>query len=822
MLAHERWTGDHDEGKRSEAPGGRRIEGPKQDEIRLHPNADRFRILLHSSGDAVFVHALTEEPLAGRCLEANEAACRLFGYSRDEFLRLRAADLIADERHRKDVLRHLDDLRSRGRAQVHTLAKTRTGQHLEVGIRAHTITLDGEPAVLVIVRDLTGQDRVNLAITNAKEEWERTVDAVPDMIAILDRNYRIVRLNRAMANRLGCTPREALGKTCYKWVHGTDAPPDFCPHRRLLADGRRHTAVVHEPCLGGDFLFTVCPMHNARGELVGSVQVVHDVTDEKRNERKLRALLQLHRNTLETIPSAILVLNAQLNVIMANSRFFESRELTADQTIGRNITEIFPGPVLDRENLHERIRKVAALGGQDSLHGLQLGAPERGGEVVNLHVCGVRPLEGQATESRVLLVIEDVTSQHSLQEQVRQAIKMESVGKLAGGVAHDFNNLLTGIGGYTDLLLRQASEDSSEYQDLLQIRELSDRAADLTRHLLAFSRRQPLQPRVVNLNSLIENLSKMLSRLIGEDIHLRFDPGEHLGNVEADPGQIEQVLLNLAVNARDAMPDGGELSIKTDNVVIDREFARDHVGSSPGRTVMLSVSDTGCGMDAETVAHIFEPFFTTKELGRGTGLGLSTVYGIVKQHGGSIWVYSAPGEGTTFRIYLPRVAARAEEHRRRPRLDAQPTGSECILVVDDELAIRTLVTRILRSSGYTVHTAADCEEAEAVMTIHGPEIDLLLTDVVLPRLNGREIYDRLSARYPNLRVLYMSGYAESVIAHQGVCNDGAVLIPKPFSPGELSIHVREALSTPPGRPKTPQIKRGRSGARGRRQPTAAP
>ena len=391
--------------------------------------------------------------------------------------------------------------------------------------------------------------------------------------------------------------------------------------------------------------------------------------------------------------------------------------------------------------------------------------------------------------------MEDVTEQHALEGQLRQTDRLESVGRLAGGVAHDFNNLLTGIKGFTQLAHDALPEGSPARADLEEVRQLSDRAASLTRQLLAFSRKQALEVAVFNINELVENCTKMLGRLIGEDIALEFLPADDLGSVEADPGQIEQILMNLAVNARDAMPTGGQITIETANVSLDEEYAKRHVGVNPGQYVMLAVTDTGCGMDPATQDQIFEPFFTTKEVDKGTGLGLATVYGIVKQHGGNIWVYSEIGEGTTFKVYLPRVDA----DDRGLATEAEPAaalgGAETILFVEDEKAVREVALRTLGAYGYHVLIAACAEEAEALFATRGAEIDLLVTDVVMPGKSGRELYSALAVERPSLMVIYTSGYTANAIVHLGVLEEGTQFIQKPYSPEALARKIRETLDT---------------------------
>ena len=391
----------------------------------------------------------------------------------------------------------------------------------------------------------------------------------------------------------------------------------------------------------------------------------------------------------------------------------------------------------------------------------------------------------------------DVTDHQQLEEEFRQAQKMEAVGRLAGGVAHDFNNLLTIISGYAQLAqdLLETESPLRSYMD--EILKAGDRASALVRRLLAFTRRQSMEPQVLDLNSVVKGTEKMVRRLIGEDIEVVTVLPPELGAIRSDPAQLEQVIINLAVNARDAMPNGGKLIFETANVQLDQTYADTHSAVTPGPYVMLAVSDTGSGMDAHTRAHVFEPFFTTKEKGKGTGLGLATVYGIVKQSRGNIWVYSELGVGTTFKIYLPRVVASMEPAQPLLIRTSQPQGSETILLVEDEESIRSLVLRILQAHGYTVLEAGRPYEALEISKRFDGPIHLLFTDVVMPQMSGREVAERISAARPNTKILYMSGYTDQAIAHHGVLNPGVPFLQKPFTPEALTLKVREVLDTVP-------------------------
>jgi PAS domain S-box-containing protein len=406
---------------------------------------------------------------------------------------------------------------------------------------------------------------------------------------------------------------------------------------------------------------------------------------------------------------------------------------------------------------------------------------------------GVVTLTTEQNNIEVVSFVVDISDRKQLEQQLRKAQKMEAIGQLAGGIAHDFNNLLSVIIGYSDILLDRAGQDGKMRSQCGEIKRAGERAASLTRQLLAFSRQQVLAPIVLNLNTVVVETEKMLRRLIGEDIEFCTGLDPTLGSVKADPGQIEQIIMNLAVNARDAMLGGGRLTIETSNVELDGKYALHHPPFIAGRYVLLAVSDTGIGMDEETKSHIFEPFFTTKEIGKGTGLGLSTVYGVVKQSGGYIWVYSELGQGSVFKIYLPRVDAAVQQSRPSELAPELLRGVETILLVEDEQSVRTLTRSLLEDGGYTVLEASNGMHALELAGRHSGPIHLLLTDMVMPGMNGRVLAQKMTEGHPGIRVVYISGYTGSLSGHEELFDSGATLIQKPFSRSTLLWKLREVL-----------------------------
>jgi PAS domain S-box-containing protein len=515
-------------------------------------------------------------------------------------------------------------------------------------------------------------------------------------------------------------------------------------------------------------------------------QSARELQERKRVENELRRSEDKFAKAFHSSPASMSISSLENGrMIDVNEGFLKLFGFQLDEIVGHTSLE------LDLwENAAERERVVAILRGHGTARNLEARFRTRGGKILDTLVSA--EMVSFAGEDCVLGVVLDITEQKRLEEQLRQAQKMEAVGKLAGGVAHDFNNLLTVIKGYSELVLDGALEADTR-SHFERIKEAAGRAAALVSQLLAFSRQQVLQPRAFNINSLVLNMDTMLRRLIGEDIEIVTSTAPDLGPARADPGQIEQVIMNLAVNARDAMPNGGKLTLETANVELNGAFALEHPGAAPGRYAVLAVSDTGIGMDPQIRTRIFEPFFTTKEVGKGTGLGLSMVYGIVKQSGGYISVYSEPGKGSTVKIYLPRADTPAEAAPFEPPAVGSIRGNETILLVEDDVEVRQLARIVLETCGYCVFMVDNPLKVSSVSEHYTGPIHLLVTDVVMPGLSGPELARQLIDRWPAIKVLYMSGYTSEAIVHRGELASGTFFLSKPFTPSSLAAKVREVL-----------------------------
>ena len=736
----------------------------------------QLAMVIESSDDAI-----SSVDLNGRISSWNNGAERLYGYTAAEAIGQPIT--IIGEPGRPDEVTGFVGRLLRGEAieSFETVRYRKGGVPIDVSLAIWPVR---DPSGKVIATAAVARD-----ITARKQEAERSrrlaqlVDSASEMISTGDPEGRITFMNQSFLRAIGWTEAEVIGKHFREVVLSKNNSPEL---RREITTGIIERGGWKGECLhsrkdGSDFpvYLNVGPLKDSAGRVIGNVGIVRDLTQSKQAEERFYKAFHLNP---EPITLATLAEGRYLDV---NESFLRITGYKREEVIGRTSLEIkFWEKPEDREKF------IGVLHRQNCVRDLEIPFRTKLNERrVALDSADVIEVNGQTC---VIAILKDITERKSLENQLRQLQKMEAVGQLSGGIAHDFNNILSVILGYSEILEAGLDKNSKLRKTALEITKAGQRAAALTRQLLAFSRQQVLEPQVLNLNTVVSDTKKMLRRLIGEHITITSKLEADLGQVVADRVQIEQVIMNLAVNARDAMPNGGTLTIETRNIRLDEEYAAQHPPTAPGNYVELVMSDTGLGMDAQTLSHIFEPFFTTKEVGKGTGLGLATVYGVVKQSGGYIWVYSEPGLGTTFKVYLPRVVKGAAQRESGDNAAAPAHGTETILLVEDEESLRTLTRTMLEQSGYTVLEAGSGLEAIELAQNQGGPIDLLLTDIVMPGINGREVARNLTQARPGLKVVYMSGY--SGFANRSHDSQEEVLLSKPFTRDALLSRVREALN----------------------------
>jgi PAS domain S-box-containing protein len=761
---------------------GRELDRAQAERERSRRDADRLAAIVQFSSDAIYARSLD-----GTIIAWNASAERLFGYTQDEAL---GQSAILVPPGAENELTGTLERASEGERVEHKDAKRvrKDGSTVLVSVSESPLhdALGNVLGISVIARDVSELRRAEQALL--ENEKALRVFFESDVAGILFGDARGGMEANDEFLRITGYSREDLRAGRVRWAEIT--PPEF----REKDEAGRREALARGACTpyekqyfrkDGTRVWVMVSFALLDRELERNVGFVVNIDDRKRAEGELRRSEERFARVFQSSLIAIGITEMSSGrLIDVNSRCAEFFGYARDEMLGRTVFEL--GLWVDPA---DRERHFAGISADRSSSPTEAAFRRKSGEVRHALVSmEAMNLAGMA-EPLIMMALVDLTERNRLESQLLQAQKMEAVGRLAGGVAHDFNNSLGVILGHTELLLRQAGE--AQRGKLEQILKATQRASGLTRQLLAFSRKQIVDPKVLDLNALLSNLEKMLGRLIRENIDLAIVPGADLGQVKADPGQLEQVVMNLCVNARDAMPDGGVLRIETANAELGADDAAPEP-IAPGRYVMLAVSDTGGGIAQEMLAKIFEPFFTTKDEGEGTGLGLAMVYGIVKQARGHISVDSEVGRGTTFRIYLPRV----DESAVAPEVQeaSMPSkGWETILLVEDEGSLRAVAREILEEHGYRVIEAADAHEAIEIAQRHPGPIHLLVTDVVMPGMNGRVLAESLVAARPELGVLYMSGYTDDVIAHSGVLESGTLLLEKPFTTLALLGRVRAAL-----------------------------
>ncbi len=739
-----------------------------------------YRQFFVSAGDAMYVTDRRK-----RIVDCNQAMEELVGYTRRELLHLDFGELYARQGDRR-MFQYV--MARQGTVKDYDLKlRRKDGREIDCLLSASS-RVDDNGKVLGyqgIIRDITFRKRVEEALRDGEEKYRTLFERTPIGLGVADDEGHLLAFNEALLEPGGYRPEDIARLNSVAELF-------YDPHevRRTMAAAQRFGSLrKYETRFrrkdGGyyDALLSLTPIR--LGAHLGWQVMVEDVSERKRAEESLRREKGFSDTLIESLPGIFCLFGPKAQLLRWNHNLEEVSGYTAEELSELRLVDFFSAG--DRRTVEEMFVEVLSRGRAS----LEAEFVAKGGRPTPYYLTGTRvSLDG---ERCVIGMGVDISERKRLEQQFFLSQKLEAVGKLAGGVAHDFNNLLTAILGSSELLLAELDPSDPRRADVEEVARAGRRAASLTRQLLAFGRRQIMQPRVLDLNHVVADISSMLQRLIGEDVELVTLLGSELRSVKADPGQIEQVIVNLAVNARDAMPGGGRLVIETANVELEGGYTWESEAVRAGSYAMISVSDTGHGMDEATQARIFEPFFTTKGQGKGTGLGLSTAYGIVKQSGGHVFVSSAPGRGSTFKVYLPAVAETAEHVEHAEKAAPMVRGSETVLLVEDEDAVRRVLRKELERHGYVVLEAAGGEEALQIAASHGQRIQLLVTDVVMPLMSGPDLARRLTATHPRMKVLYVSGYADDAIVRQGTVEPGTPILEKPFAAGALAEKVREVL-----------------------------
>jgi len=770
----------------------------KNMEKAIRSGREKLRITLESIADAVIT---TDH--AGNIDALNPAAERLSGWSRHEahgqpFDAVFKLVAPASRRQRENMAQKVLREGTIIELAKPTLLISRTGEEVFIADSGAPIPNDsGEiTGAVLVLQDVSRDREKEIALEKSREEWEQIFQAIGHPAWILAPDHTILRINQAAANLVEKAADDLTGRKCYEVFHHGQSPADGCPLQALLRSGHMERVDMEMEALGLTFLVSCTPVCSHTNKLEKIIHIATDITERKRTEEALRESELKHRRLYESMMDAFVAVDMSGRIQEFNPSYQAMLGYSAEELQRLTYEDLTPAKWRAFEA--DVVATQILVRGYSDVYEKEYRRRDGSLFPVELRTFLIRDDAGQPTG--MWAIVRDITERKRAEEekeklkaQLFQAQKMESVGRLAGGVAHDFNNMLGVILGFSELAMKQLNEADPLFRKLEEIHKAAQRSANLTRQLLAFARKQTISPQVLDLNETIEGMLKMLRRLIGEDIHVAWLPGKSLWKVNVDPSQIDQVLANLCVNARDAIAGVGTITIETRNVVVDESSCLDHAGVAPGEYLLLTLSDTGCGMDQLTLGRLFEPFFTTKEAGKGTGLGLATVYGIVKQNNGFINVESELQQGTTFSIYLPRYTPKSEQLLKEAAMTDVQRGLETILLVEDEAPMLQIAQIMLQSLGYRVLAAATPGEAMAMAREYPGEIHLLMTDVIMPEMNGRELAKRLLSLYPALKTVFMSGYTADVIIHHGVLDEGMHFLQKPFTAHEMALKVAAAL-----------------------------
>jgi two-component system cell cycle sensor histidine kinase/response regulator CckA len=770
----------------------------KKAEQDLKKSEEKYRDILD-----VMEEGLLENDLAGNIIFTNDAASRLLGYEHDELIGMNYRKIFSTDMTER-IFKIYNRIYKTGEPEFlmdyETICKDGTVRILQSNV-ALIRDADGNPTGFrVLARDVTERKKAEEDLKKSEETYRNILDTMEEGYYEADLNGTFTFVNDAGCRLLGYDRDELIGLS-YRDNH----PPESARRldkicRRIYETGKPEFMtdyeVKHKDGSIRIHQSNIMLDRDAAGKPIGFRTLARDVTEHKKAEDELKKSEEKYRTILEIMEVGYFEIDLKGVITFVNDAACKLTEFERHELIGRHYKSYHSGE--SKKHIYEIFHRIYETGRPEFLMEYQF---ERKSGMVGIHQLNVALLHdasGKAQGFRILA--KDVTglknAEHEkarIEEQLHQAQKMESIGRLAGGVAHDFNNMLTVILGYAELIKSRLDHGDPLQTDIAEIEKAAARSRDLTRQLLAFSRKEIIVPKPVDLNSLIVGAQKALPRLIGEDIDLRFYPGTNLWNIKFDPSQMEHILINLSANARDAMPDGGKLTIETENIHLNEAYCKTHPGFLPGYYVLLCVSDDGIGMNRETMRHLYEPFFTTKEHGKGTGLGLATVYGIIKQNDGFINVYSEPGKGTTFKIYIPRSSEEAVVEEGTEEILPKVAAGTVLLIEDDEM-VRGITTEMLEAIGYTVLSTGNPLEGLSFFERDHTNIDLVITDVVMPMMSGKELSERIEAIRPGVGVLFMSGYTSNVIAHRGVLDEGVYFIQKPFSISDLARKVREVVN----------------------------